>query len=251
MLKLHDHGPVRELNLDRPPVNALNPQLVTELDEAIREAAGSSRAIVISGRAGLFSAGLDVPELMQLDREGMSAFWRQFFGLLETIARSPIPVAAAITGHSPAGGAVMGLFCDYRVMSRGEFVIGLNETRVGLLVPGVIRRALSRLTGTHRAERLIVSGTLLAPEAALDANLVDALSEDPLSTVQDAIEWCRQQLALPAHAMLGNRALMRHDIYRQFDELGEKDVAEFVNGWFNEETQRTLRALLEQLKNKA
>ena len=216
------------------------------------ESAGkSSKALVISGREGLFSAGLDVPELMQLDYQGMTDFWQQFFKLLESVARSPIPVAAAITGHCPAGGAVISIFCDYRVMSRGEFVIGLNETQVGLVVPRVISYAFTRLTGPHRAERLIVAGTLLKPEDALAAGVVDALSQSPQSAVTDALEWCRQQLKLPAHSMLGNRAMMRQDICTQFDLLGDKDIAEFVDSWFSEQTQVTLQGLLARLKNKS
>lgn len=251
MLKSIDHGPIRELKMERPPVNALGSDLVNELNLALKEAAQSSEAIIISGREGLFSAGLDVPELLQLDREGMSEFWRRFFGLLETIARSPVPVVAALTGHAPAGGAVITLFCDYRVMSRGEYVIGLNETQVGLLVPGVIREALIRLVGAHKAERMIVAGTLLSPDEALANGLVDALSDSAESTVTDALAWCNQHLALPAHAMLGNRSLLRQDICGFFDSLGEKDVAAFVDGWFGSKTQAVLHNLVEKLKNKS
>ena len=237
--------------MDRPPVNALNPELVNELTSAVRNAPEDYQALVISGREGLFSAGLDVPELMQLDHSGMSEFWKQFFGLLETVARSPIPVAAAITGHAPAGGAVLSLFCDYRVMSRGEFVAGLNETRVGLIVPEVIRKALARLTGAHRAERMIVAGALVSPEQARLGGMVDDLADTPADTIDAAVKWCKAHLELPSHAMLGNRKLMRKDLCKDFDSLGEKEVAEFVDGWFEEATQVTLRGVLEQLKSKS
>lgn len=250
MIQVTEHGRVRELRLDRPPVNALDPGLVSALTDALNEGYGACSAIVVSGREGLFSAGLDVPELLQLDHAGMAEFFRKFFGLLETIARSPVPVAAAVTGHSPAGGAVVSLFCDYRVMSRGEYVIGLNETQVGLRVPRVIRQALIRLVGAHRAERMIVAGALLSPGQALDAGLVDALSEDPHSAIADAVEWCTAHLALPGRAMLGNRAFMREDLCRHFDTLGEKDIREFVDGWFESETQAVLRAMVERLKKK-
>lgn len=251
MMKIIDHGKVREIQLDRPPVNALNPGLVTELTEAVRKAADTAGAVVLSGRSGMFSAGLDVPELLALDRAGMTRFWAQFFELLETVARSPIPVAAAITGHCPAGGAVVGLFCDYRVMSRGEFVIGLNETRVGLIVPEVIQQALIRLTGPHQAERLIVAGTLLAPEQAHQAGMVDTLADSPESAVRDAVQWCQDHLALPAHAMLENRMLMRREIAESFEYL--KDGAQlerFVDGWFEPDTQAVLHEVVARLKRK-
>lgn len=250
MLQIIDHNAVREVRLDRPPVNALNPELVSRLTTAIRNGGRECEAMVISGREGLFSAGLDVPELLQLQRPAMADFWRQFFGLLETLARSPVPVAAAITGHSPAGGAVLSLFCDYRVMACGDFKIGLNETRVGLLVPQVIRKALVRLTGEHRAERLIVAGALLSPEDALQAGMVDALASDPMQAVSDALDWCSGHLALPREAMLGNREQARQGLHAQFGALGDADVEFFVEGWFRESTQEILRALVAKLQKK-
>jgi enoyl-CoA hydratase/carnithine racemase len=248
LLQTIDHGNVRELRMDRPPVNALNPDLVEVLTKALIQAGEECRAVVLSGRPGLFSAGLDVPELLHLDRAGMSHFWASFFGLLAVVARCPVPVAAAITGHSPAGGAVLSLYCDYRVMSRGEFRFGLNETRVGLVVPAVIQSALVRLTGPHRAERLLVGGELLSPEAALEAGMLDALADDPEATVQHAIAWCQDLDALPRHAMLGNRAMRRRDLASSFDALGEAEISPFVDGWFQEDTQRVLHELVASLK---
>lgn len=251
MIKTIEHDQIRELQLDRAPVNALNPALTEALTSAVAQAQGEARALVISGRPGMFSAGLDVPELLQLDRDGMRSFFRSFFALLETIARSDIPVAAAITGHSPAGGAVVSLFCDHRVMSKGEFVFGLNETQVGLPVPEVIQYALIRLLGRHRAERQIVSGALLPPDAALAAGMVDALAENAEETVRAAIGWCKSLLALPRVAMSRNRAMLRSDLGLRFDELGESQVNAFVEGWFNPETQAVMHALVEKLKARA
>lgn len=251
MIKTIEHESIRELQLDRAPVNALNPALTQALTEAVSQAQAEARALVISGRPGMFSAGLDVPELLQLDHEGMRAYFRSFFGLLETVARSDIPVAAAITGHAPAGGAVVSLFCDHRVMSQGEFVFGLNETQVGLPVPEVIQYALIRLVGRHRAEQQIVSGALVSPEQAMDRGMVDALAEDPEATVKAAVDWCKHLLALPRVAMLSNRAMLRSDLAVRFDELGESHVNAFVDGWFNPETQAVMHALVEKLKARA
>ena len=106
MIKTIEHGEILEIRLDRPPVNALNHALVTQLRSAIERAPGTgARAVVLSGSPGMFSAGLDVPELLGYDRATMSRFWRDFFDMLRCIALSPIPVAAAITGHSQIGRA--------------------------------------------------------------------------------------------------------------------------------------------------
>src|SRR4051812_22661960 len=113
MIQIVDHGAVRELRLDRPPANALSPELIAALRAAVEEAPGAgARALVLSGSPKMFSGGLDVPHLIHLDRPAITAAWKDFYGLMRALAASPIPVAAAITGHSPAGGAVISLYCD-------------------------------------------------------------------------------------------------------------------------------------------
>src|SRR5688500_8021775 len=137
-----DHGPVRELRLDRPPVNALNPALMAELRAALgRASSDGCGAVVLSGAPGRFSGGLDVPALLRLEKGEIRATWELFFGLLKDIACSSTPVVAALTGHSPAGGTVLAIYADYRVLAEGRFLVGLNEVQVGLPVPAVLHRA--------------------------------------------------------------------------------------------------------------
>lgn len=250
MLDIIDHGPIREIKLNRAPVNALNPELVKQLTSALRDAGQNSRAVVLSGREGMFSAGLDVPTLLQLDRDAMSDFWGSFCALLETIGTMPVPLVAAITGHSPAGGAVMALFCDYRIMSDGRFKVGLNETQVGLMLPAFIHQALVRLVGEHKAERLIVSGALLGPAEARELGLIDEVASDPEATVEAAIGWCQAHLNLPPNAMLTNRKTMRASLTDLFEGAAEADHEAFLRVWFSDETRATLTALVESLKKK-
>lgn len=245
----HQHG-IRELRLARPPVNALDPALIGALKQAIECAPGDGvTALLLSGSPGLFSAGLDIPALLQLDRDTMRAFWNDFFGVCAALARSPIPVAAAVTGHSPAGGAVLAIFCDYRVMARGEFRIGLNEVQVGLTVPDCIQAALRRLVGPYRAERLLVAGTMLDADDALDAGMVDELT-DIDHVVTRTLAWLEPLLKLPHRAMLSTRALARADLARLFDDPASLPVEAFLNDWFAPEAQATLHALVERLQKR-
>jgi enoyl-CoA hydratase/carnithine racemase len=247
MLMKIEHEDILELRLDHPPANALNPALVHELHEAVKSApATSARALILSGAEGMFSAGLDVPALLKLDPAAMSAFWKEFIDLLRLIALSPIPVAAAITGHCPAGGAVLAIFCDTRIGAEGKFKIGLNEVRVGLPVPSVIHAALKRLVGARQAERLCLHGLLIAPEDALRIGLVDQVL--PVEQViPAALEWCRSLLELPPQAVAATRTLARADLVDLFSELGERSHADLMNMWFSAETQAAMRALVAQL----
>ena len=253
MLETHRHEAVVELRLARPPVNALDSQLVRQLRTAIESApALGARGIVLSGRTGMFSAGLDVPALLQLKRPELIAFFRDFFALCNAIASSPIPVVAAITGHSPAGGAVLSIFCDYRVMARSvdaakPFRIGLNEVQVGLTVPTVIQLGLQRLVGPYRAERLMVAGAMLQPEQALAVGLVDEVVNAD-EVVSRAIEWLREQFKSPQLAMLGTRQIARRDLVKIFEYPENLELDDFADSFFGSETQSTLKALVAKLK---
>ncbi len=251
MIEVHEQGDVTELELDRPPVNALNPQLVEALDTRLSEAvAGGSRAVVITGSEGMFSAGLDVPVLLRLSREEMDEFWGSFFSLLERIATCPVPVVASLTGHSPAGGAVLAIFCDYRVMSRGDYRIGLNESQVGLPVPELICHAMARLVGWGNANRLLVSGEMLSPEEAQRLCLVDALADDPSATRRQAVEWAAGVAALPATAVARTRHTVREGLTQLFQGMDDRTRATMLEVWFSEETQKAMHALVERLASK-
>ena len=248
-----DHGRIRELRLARPPVNALDPALcralITTLDAAVADGVD---AVVLSGAPGIFSAGLDVPHLMALgqDRQALHAGWGAFFGAARSLAALRIPVVAALTGHAPAGGCVLALCCDYRVMARSPnpvkpFMIGMNETQVGLAVPEGAQQLMRRVIGPYRAERLLVSGSMVTADEALRLGLVDTVVEVD-QVVPHALEWLSTLLALPRAPMLLTRSLARADLVRAL-EPQNLDLERFVDGWYDADTQAGLRALLARL----
>jgi enoyl-CoA hydratase/carnithine racemase len=249
MLEIIDHGAIREIRLARPPAKALNPELTEALSAAFDEAGQAARAVVVSGRPGMFSGGLDVPELIELDRDQMLAFWRSFITMLSRIATMPVPTVFALTGHAAAGGIVMALFSDYRIMPRGSFKTGFNEVQVGLVVPPQVHAALVRLIGAHTAERITVAGELMEAQRALDIGLVDELADDPEAVVGRAIDWCEGLLALPVTAMSLSRAMARADLHRVFEE-NEHGIEKFIDVWFEESSQRALRSLVERLNKR-
>jgi Delta3-Delta2-enoyl-CoA isomerase len=250
MITITDHGPVREIRLSRPPANALTPELIAALGEAVAGAPeAGARALVLSGAPGRFSGGLDVPHLIQLDRAAIRGTWESLYRLLFSLAASPIPVAAAITGHSPAGGAVLAIFCDYRIMAEGDFRIGFNEVHVGIPLPEAIFRAFVRLVGPHPAERLCVTGELIPSAAALQIGFVDELVA-PEQVVPRAVAWCEGLLALPPRALALTRQRVRADLVRIIEEGLSRELGDLVEIWFSDETQSTLRAVAERLTKK-
>ena len=246
---LHD-GDIHEIRMARAPVNALDMALVGALREAIAVApANGARGVVLSGAEGMFSAGVDVPALLQRDREGVSAFWHEFFAMCGAIAASPVPTVAAITGHSPAGGAVLSLFCDYRIMAHGMYKIGLNEVQVGLSVPEPIQFAMRRILGNYRAERLLVAGAMVDAEQAHAIGLVDELATVE-QVVMKSVLWLGELLKLPPKAMLRTRAIARADLVAVWGDTSKLLDPGFIDDFFAEETQGVLQALVARLKSR-
>lgn len=248
LVELHAHGAITELRLARPPVNALNPALCDALTQGLADAiAAGAQGVVVSGGPKVFSAGLDVPYLLSLgpDRTAVLDAWTRFFAAARALAASPVPVVAALAGHAPAGGCVLALCCDYRVMASGPYRIGLNETQVGLVAPEGVQRLLRRVVGAHRAERLLVSGEMVEADTALLIGLVDELV-DIDSVTRRAITWLDALLALPREAMLQTRAIARADVAVAL-EPQYIELERFVDGWHAPATQAALQALVARL----
>jgi enoyl-CoA hydratase/carnithine racemase len=250
MLELIDHpanavvteggGTLREIRLARPPVNALNAGLLEALTEAVC-GAGDQSALLITGQPGVFSAGLDVPAILALDQAGMVRVFESLWHAQRAIASSAVPVVFGITGHCPAGGTVLAIHADYRVMARGDFRIGLNEVQVGLYPGPVIHGAFRRLVGGQAAQ-LLSRGALIDPDAAWRLGLVEETCE--LSQcVARALEVAREYCALPRDAMLRTRALARQDLVALFGEPQDaarlaREFAEVGAAMFSEPSTR-------------
>ena len=247
MLEIHDHGAIREIRLARPPANALNGELVNALAGALQTAGTEAEAVVVSAAGRMFCAGLDVPELLQLDRSRFAVLWRDFIGLTQTIATLPVPTVFAMQGHAVAGGLLLALFADYRIMPAGAFKTGLNEVQVGLVAPTPVHRALVRLVGPQRAERMLVSGEVMATEKAHAIGLVDELAEMPEEVVPAAVAWCTRHLALPRRALNLSRQMARADLHAIFDDYSARENESWVDLWFEKNTQAILNELVASL----
>lgn len=247
LIETQDHGPIREIRLARPPVNALDPALCLALRDALETAAADGvGGVALIGGPKVFSGGLDVPHLLSLtERSDLRDAWDAFFAAARALAGAPMPVVAAMAGHAPAGGCVLALCCDYRVMASGAYRIGLNETQVGLVAPEGIQRLMRRVVGARQAERLIVGGLLVDADEALRLGLVDELAgidEVPLR----ARLWLESMLALPRAPMLETRAIARADL---IDALAPAhlDLDHLISAWHAPDTQAGLRALVARL----
>jgi enoyl-CoA hydratase len=201
-------GGVAVVRVDRPPANAISVELLDELVDALEGlAAEVPAAVVIAGRAGFFSAGVD---LKAVPGYGPDEQRRMVSGInrmvLATYGMS-CPVIAAVTGHAIAGGLVLALCADLRIASlEGRY--GLTEIKVGVPYPqaaiGVVRAELP----PHAARRLVLSNELIDGTEALRLGLFDEALE-PDAVLPRAIDLATEMAAFPADIYAATKRELR------------------------------------------
>jgi enoyl-CoA hydratase len=173
MIERYENEGILTLRLAHGKASAIDVELLDGLLRELDQVGDDIRALVLTGTGSIFSAGVD---LVRLTREG-AEYVRRFLPLLSrfvhTLFSFPKPVVAAANGHAIAGGCVMVLAADIRLMAEGDGKIGLPELLVGVPFPAaameVVRFAVSR----DKIQSLIYTGRTLLPHEALAAGLVD------------------------------------------------------------------------------
>uniref|UniRef100_A0A672G7P1 Enoyl-CoA delta isomerase 1, mitochondrial n=2 Tax=Salarias fasciatus TaxID=181472 RepID=A0A672G7P1_SALFA len=130
---------VAVMHMQCPPVNALSLEFLTEICITVEklEMDKSCRGLIItSSQPKVFSAGLDLLEMYETSTEHRGEFWRAVQEMWLKLYSSKLVTIAAINGSSPAGGCLMAMTCDYRIMADNpRYGIGLNETQLGMVAP--------------------------------------------------------------------------------------------------------------------
>jgi enoyl-CoA hydratase/carnithine racemase len=178
-------GAIGTIRLNRPPMNALNSQVQTEIRAAAVEASERKevRAVVIWGGPKIFAAGADIKEMAvasyadMVDRSiGLSACFT-------TVARIPKPVIAAINGYALGGGCELALCADRRIAA-ADAHLGQPEILLGVIPGAGGTQRLPRLVGPAKAKDLCFTGRFVDAEESLRIGLVDEVV--PADDVYDA-----------------------------------------------------------------
>lgn len=165
------------VTFDSNKVCAINMEMIGELDHYFSNFSDKdANGVILTGKGEIFSVGLDMKQLIMLDDEGIGKFFEAFFSLVQTMTSFKYPVVSAINGHSPAGGCVLAIASDYRVMAENEkYKIGLNELPVGIMATPAIFHLYSFWIGQKNAYQNLLTGRLLNPHEAKKQDLVDEI----------------------------------------------------------------------------
>jgi enoyl-CoA hydratase/carnithine racemase len=230
------------LSLNRSVTNAINLELINEISGHVRENKDDKdcAGIVLTGAGDkFFSIGFDIPTLIGLSQEDFSEFYRAFNQLCIDLYTFPKPLIAAIKGHAVAGGCILTLCCDYRFITEGRKLMGLNEIKLGVPVPYPADRILRQIVDDRTARRILDTGDFFPPEDTLAMGLVDEVM--PLEgVIRRAVE---RILAIDNTSLDAFRAIKYSRtepvVTRMNSKLAQREEV-FIDMWYSTETREKL-----------
>jgi enoyl-CoA hydratase/carnithine racemase len=239
---VHKEGSTAIVKLAKSITNAIGWQLLADLGAAVREVREDDevRAILLTSESDkFFSIGLDIPELIDLDKGEFAKFLASFEQVCIDLYSLPKPTVAAITGHATAGGAILALCADHRIISSGRKAMGLNEVKLGVTVPWSIDRMLRDLLGSRTASKVMEQGEFYMPEELLALGLVDEVVP-PEELQKTAIELATSLASASPEAFAAIKANRTGPVLEEIGAHLEERQREFVELWYGEEAQNNL-----------
>lgn len=230
--------------------NALNFDLLRGLGEAFARAAADPQVqgVLLTSAGKLFSPGLDLQELLPLNRADMNDFMALFAATLLDMYSFPRPVVAAISGHAVAGGCVLALTADLRVLCRGA-QIGLNEVKVGVPLPYGVTQLLRETVHRPALTEVALLGRNFRDHEAVAAGLVHS--------VQDAEQlqsFCQEQIdrfcKMGTVALTYTKSYLHQAAVERIRAHDDAHRDEFLDCWFAPETRRRIEEIVTALTSR-
>jgi len=251
-LQITKNGNIAIIALDRGRSNPINHQMVRELSSYIKEFENDKEVagVILTGKSGFFSSGVDLIEAYNYDEQHIRQFWTDFFEMQTTLISFKKPLIAAISGHSPAGGCILSICCDYRVMAEGEFIIGLNEIPVGIVVPESIFKVYAFWIGKQKAYQYLLEGKLINGSEALKIGLVDEIcgAENVLLQAEKKL---KTYLKFNQVTWSQSKLNMRNELISELNKDQSEILDQMLLQWWAPETRAGLEMMIQNLKSKS
>ena len=239
MLVTEDRDDVAVLRIEHGRVGALDVELLDALTEAVT---GTDRAVVITGSGASFSAGVDLHRILDGGRPSTEELLTALSRTFRAVFDHPRPTVAAVNGHAIAGGCVLALACDLRLMSGGR--IGLTELAVGVPFPATALEIVRYALGA-RAGQVLLGGHLEDHERALALGMVDELTE-PGELLPRAVALAGELAARSPESY----RLAKDQLHRPTTEAIEATAggdAAVLAGWASDDTRLRIEGALAAL----
>ncbi len=246
LVELKLEPPVAVLAMTKPPVNAIDIELIEVLGDALAEVEGSPKAeaLVLTGSGNSFSAGLDLKVVPTYDSEQQR---RMIGSINRSIARLyslSMPVVAAVNGHAIAGGLVLALACDYRIGSEEDFSLGLTETRAGIPFPAGPMTVVNAELTPAVARRLTLVARNSGPREAVADGILDELCPAD-SLVERASEFAADLASAGRSTYARVKAQLRATAISALNEIVDTGKDPLLDSWIGAEAKSSASALLQ------
>jgi enoyl-CoA hydratase/carnithine racemase len=245
MIALEHHGPVALLRLQHGKANAVDVDLFDALlDRLDALEISDARAIVLTGQGSIFSACVDLHRVLEGGAGYLQTFLPTLSRIVQRLFAYPKPLVAAVNGHAIAGGCIIALACDRRLMAEGGGKMGVTELKVGVPFPVAPLEVLRFQVPDRLAQDLIYTGRLLGAEAALAAGLVDQLV--PASDLlEKALQAAGELAELPEGAFAMTKRQLRQEVVERIAAREQELDDEILRIWCDPATLATIRAFVE------
>jgi enoyl-CoA hydratase len=233
------------LTLDRPPANALNAEFLDAIESRFvaLEIRDDVRAVVITGRGKIFSAGMDLKIIPGLSLAGQRAAITALNKTYGRLYGFPKPLVAAVNGHAIAGGLFFVLASDYRVGPDGGAQFGLTEVRAGVAFPVAALDIAKAELSPAVARRLLLGGRTVGIGVAADWGILDEVVQ-PGDVLARALEQARLYAATPPKAYAAVKCQLRAGVLARIERVLADGGDPLLGNWITEETAAAAHATL-------
>lgn len=237
------------LHMHAGSANALNERVIDAILEGLRQAdAAGHKGLILTGYDRFFCAGLDLIEVYEYERERMANFIAAFDEKFEHIFSFPKPIVAAINGAATAGGAILALACDYRLLAE-EAKIGLSEIQLGLPLPASAFEVARHAIPAASHPQAFYAGKVFEAQEALRLGLVHEIAPRA-HLLEVALERLQAFAVHPGEACGVLKAALRAPALARMRKNAEAMREEFLQAWFSPSARQTIGAIREKLKAK-
>jgi enoyl-CoA hydratase len=216
------------LRMDDGKANALNHASLDSIQQAI-DAVTDAKAIVLTGRTGFFSGGLDLKLLPTLPVDQLGQTLEKFFALTLNLLQSPVPVVAAVGGHAMAGGVILALASDYVIGARGPFKMALNEVAIGIQLPALVIELARAKVNSSSLFRVLAHGETFGMDDALRVGFLDELVE-PAELESAALKRAQALAKIPS----GAYQIVKAELRKHFTDFTVDDMLSPIQMFFDQ-----------------
>jgi enoyl-CoA hydratase/carnithine racemase len=250
-VRVERDGAVATIRLDRPPMNALNAQVQTEIAAAADEVADDPgvRAVILYGGEKVFAAGADIKEMADLGYAEMAERSAKLQAAFTAVAKIGKPVVAAVTGYALGGGLELALCADFRVVAENA-KLGQPEILLGIIPGAGGTQRLPRLVGPAKAKDMIYTGRFVAAPEALAIGLADRVAPDG-EVYQTAREMAGRYATGPALALRAAKQAVDTGLDLDLNDGLEVERLQFAALFATEDQKTGMRSFMEEGPGKA